>query len=285
MTAKNRVLAIVSNKGGVGKTTVSNVLAEAFATVLKKRVLLIDADPQCNTTSERLDIHREFLDERYLPLAPDGLRYHIGMLFRDEDIDLYHTANPNIDLLPCIPENIEYERGDAVSINNFVNFFADDYSDSYDLIIIDTPPAKGVMTTAVIRSSSHILIPCIAEKRSVEGVHSMIQKIANEQSYQEEPCEIVGILPNMFDARVRLHKDMLAMLNDSELGEIPELVIPKLVKSQDKLSSFVIKARAQLKSMELKGATPSSPFQMPPSSDIYKEWLALAKYVESKIWA
>lgn len=285
----SKILTVANNKGGVGKTSGVQVLA-AFFSKEKKRVLLVDGDPQCNLTSDMIDVNYEEEGAEYLPEHPkhDGMRFDIANIFFQEDIDPYPTKLENVDIIPCKPSNIELDRQDLSLVDTFYKFIHQEgVSENYDIVIIDTPPAKGLLTSSAIRAATDILIPVVLERKSVEGLLGMISKIEaeNEQKSADRQGKIVGILPNKVDARVKVHKDFLRILNDHEdLPQIAPLMIPGSILDQGpNLASFVIKERPALKEMELKGATPSTPFKMPKRSDIYKEWDALGKYLMKEL--
>ncbi|WP_286241188.1 ParA family protein [Neptuniibacter halophilus] len=284
-----KVLTIANNKGGVGKTTTVQVTAAHFSRA-GKRVLVVDMDPQCNFTSAMLDVNYGEEGVEYLPYHPDheGHRFDIANIFLEEDLDPYPTTLPNVDIIPCKPVNIELDKQGDELIDVFVDFLHQEaVEESYDLVIIDTPPAKGMLTSAAIRAATHVLIPIVLERKSVEGLLGMVQKVHRENEYKtpDRYSHIIGVLPNKVDARYRIHKDYLNQLNDpDEISTIASLMIPRSILNQgSSLASFVIKERPALKEMDLRNATPNTPFAMSKSTDIFKEWNALGKFLEKEM--
>lgn len=276
-----KILTIANNKGGVGKTTTAQCLA-AFFSSQGKTVLLSDVDPQCNFTSAMMEVNHGEDGIEFLPVHPvEGGRYDVSAIFKEDPLAPYPTNLPGVDIIPCIPSNIELDKQSndlAPMLGDFLN--QDAVNEKYDLVIIDTPPAKGLLTTAAIRCSTHVLIPVVMENKSVNGLLGMMSKIVLENQFKQAgtESEIVGILPTKVDARHRIHKDYLKQLND--LPGVAQHLIPKAILDQGpSLSSFVIKERAVLKEMELTGATPNTPFATRKSSDVYKEWNALGLYI------
>lgn len=279
------ILVIANNKGGVSKTTTAVCLAAYFSSK-KKRVLLLDADPQCNLTAALINV--DFGGARFLPLHPEiEDRFDIADLMASRDLAPYPTSLPYVSLIPNKPSNIELDQTcSEEQVQNFLSFFDEEgVHEMFDVIIIDTPPAKGVLTTASIRASTAVLIPVVMERKGVEGLLGMIQKVEEAQDLQppHKKTRIIGILPSKFDARMRLHRTYLDSLNNPEtMGVISDLMVPTLL-DQGSLSSFVIKERAAIKEMELADAVPNTPFLMPARSDVRKEWTALGKYVQKQL--
>lgn len=285
----SKVLVIANNKGGVAKTTTAACLAAYFSIIKKKKVLLVDCDPQCNLTAAMLEVNYAKPDSiEYLPEHPEtGERYNLANVYAEEDVAPYPTRLEGVELIPNLAQNLEIDREDDSVIQAFVDFFHQEAIDElYDIVIMDTPPAKGVLTTSALRASTHILIPCVMERKSVEGLLGMVGKVMEEQEYQphDRQTKLIGILPTKFDSRMRLHKSYLTDLNDPErMGILSELMIPKLLPQGKDVPSFVIKERALIKEMELRDASPTTPFGMPASSDVRKEWSALGKFVMQEV--
>ncbi|WP_299194696.1 ParA family protein [uncultured Amphritea sp.] len=280
-----KILVVANNKGGVGKTTTTNITAAYIGGICGKRVLLVDNDHQCNLTASVLDVE---YGDHYLPIHPEtGDRHDLSDIFLERPLAPYPTNLKNVSIIPNKPTNIALDQAGEDDIQKFVDFFDQEIlHEMFDVIIIDTPPAKGAMTTAALRSGSHCIIPVVMEKKPVEGLFGMLQKIDEERNNQDHDrmIDLIGILPTKFDARMRLHKQYLTQLNDAEtMAPISKLMIPSLLRQGDGVCSFVVKERAAIKEMELVGANPTTPFAMPKSSDVSKEWRALGKFIVDRM--
>lgn len=278
------ILVVCNNKGGVAKTTTSVCLATYTALERDKRVLMVDLDPQCNLTAALLQVN--YGAGPYLPAHPDGGRYDISGLMTRQDMDVYATNVAGVSLIPCKPENIGLDAAGDDAINEFVQFFQlPEIHEMFDLVIIDTPPAKGALTTAALRAATKVLIPVVMERKPVEGLLGMVQKVELEHEYQAigRESEIIGILPSKFDSRMGQHRRYLDYLNDMEAApSIAPLMIPSLLDQGD-LPSFVIKERSVIKDLDVQGAIPSTPFGLRPSADARREWVALGEFVAGKV--
>lgn len=230
------VIAFVNNKGGVGKTTCSRIMAEYLSKTKNKRTLCIDFDPQCNFSHQYLDMEID-------PAAPEGLmppihpdynpaepedanwdgRSSIAEIFYGQGVVPYPTYVENLDIAPGHAERLlsaeSVRRSEVVDkvhkqLAQFLN--SPDVQAAYDAVVIDTAPSKGPLTISVIKAASHIVIPSVMEEQPVQGIYGMLQLWMQESLVREKsrPLNLVGILPNMFKP-TRLHKDILKSLQDN----------------------------------------------------------------------
>lgn len=223
------ILTIAMQKGGVGKTTWARVFAEYCALVRKARVLVIDLDPQCNLSQRFLAMERD-------PLAEDGVlppihpeydpetekdwdgRSSITNVFYGRPLIPYSTYVPNIDILPGhgsllqkVIKASETELKERVT-NRLREFLrSDEVQDSYDIIVVDTPPSKNALTEAALRASTHVMMPMEPEPQAQEGLVYMLAFWRSEQRQRttEDPLVHVGVLPNKFRKGVVLHEGIL----------------------------------------------------------------------------
>ncbi|OGT35320.1 MAG: hypothetical protein A3F11_10660 [Gammaproteobacteria bacterium RIFCSPHIGHO2_12_FULL_37_14] len=230
------IIAFVNNKGGVGKTTCSKLMAEFLSKKKKLRTLCIDFDPQCNFSHQYLHMEID-------PAAPEGLmppihpdydpaddddqnwdgRSSIAEIFYGQGVIPYPTYVECLDIAPGHAEKLlaaeSVRRSEVVDkVHKQLAFFLNspDVKAAYDAVVIDTAPSKGPLTISVIKAATHIIIPSVMEEQPVQGIYGMLQLWMQESLTREKsrPLQLIGILPNMFK-QTRLHKDILKSLQDN----------------------------------------------------------------------
>lgn len=263
-----KVLVCATNKGGEGKTTTSINLAEYASLVLKKKVLLIDLDPQANLSGRyiEMDYDPSHKSGKIPPLHPDydpnededwEGRSSIANIFYGEEVIPYPTAVDSLELLPSHSQKLL--EAEAVTKNEVLEkvhsqlqrFIAlPELQSTYDLVIIDTPPSKGPLTIAAIKAATHIIIPAQMEQFSIEGIYGMLQ-LWKQESYKRtanNPIELVGVLPNKY-RDINLHKEFLSELR--KMNGIGNYVLP-----------YAIKVRAVYSEILVDNARPKSIFEL-----------------------
>jgi chromosome partitioning protein len=230
------IIAFVNNKGGVGKTTCSKLMAEYLSKSKNIQTLGIDFDPQCNFSHQYLHMEID-------PAAPEGLmppihpdfnphdpddsnwdgRSSIAEIFYGQGVVPYPTFVPNLDIAPGHAEKLlsaeSVRRSEVVErvhkqLLHFLN--SPDVVAAYDAVVIDTAPSKGPLTISVMKAATHIIIPSVMEEQPVQGIYGMLQLWMQESLTRDKkrPLNLIGILPNMFK-QTRLHKDILKSLQDN----------------------------------------------------------------------
>lgn len=217
MDISQRILVVCQNKGGDGKSTLSRLIAE-FASRSRLRVLLIDMDPQCNLSKRFLAMETEGgLGAAIPPVHQDYVegesdwdgRSSIADAFNDRinkyGIFPYVTADERIHIIPgngqamrkaeLVREKDLLERV-VVRLRELLR--RKEVADDYDLVIIDTPPAKSPLVLSAIRASTHMLIPAQMAQQSIEGLHEMILqwRVENRSRTAADQLELIGVLPN-----------------------------------------------------------------------------------------
>lgn len=218
-----KVIAITNQKGGVGKTTTSVNLASCLAYEGKK-TLVIDCDPQCNTTSG-LGYEKEDC----------GLTVYNCLIDPEKTQDaIIKTKYTNLYLLPSSSDlsaaEIELAFEDHREL--FLKRALESVRNDYDYIIIDAPPALGMITINIMTACDSVLIPIQCEYYALEGLSQLISTIRKIKKTYNRKIEIEGVLGTMYDGRTNLSIQVL----DEVKKYFPDLVYKSIIPRNVKLS-------------------------------------------------
>jgi chromosome partitioning protein len=238
------VIATINLKGGVGKTTTTVALGEILSEAFRKRVLIIDLDPQTNATVVLIG------EEKWAELNKKG--YTLATLFKDaldetSKFDLSKTLQKSasnvrdvrtLDLIPSSLELIDVQ--DRLASMPSGRFYANNPTevlrrairpvlDEYDYILIDCPPNLGLITLNGLRISNGYVIPTIPDVLSTYGIPQIISRINSFAENIGEPLEPYGIIVSKYDSRSSLHNRTLKRLREDreKYPSIFKTIIPQ----------------------------------------------------------
>ena len=215
-----KVIALVNQKGGVGKTTTAVNLGASLA-ACERRTLLVDLDPQANATSGT-GLPKSGIDSMYDVLI-DGM--DMASVLREGGLPMFRVAPSSVDLVGA-----DLELANSEDRFHRLEKAIDSVRDDFDYILIDCPPSLGLLTVNALTAADGVLVPMQCEYYALEGVSQLVQTVEQVKDSLNPELEIDGIVLTMYDDRINLARQVSEEIHNYFGDKVYTTVIPRNVR-------------------------------------------------------
>jgi chromosome partitioning protein len=218
------IITIANQKGGVGKTTTSINVSAALA-FLGYKTLLVDMDPQSNSTVSFID--------------PRNLRYSVFDLLENNDLSEEEVLQPtSISNLFMLPASIALAKLESKLIGEIDGHFRlkdkiDSFKYNYDYIIIDTPPTLGLITINSFVAATHLLVPIQSSYFALEGTDDLLETFEKVRSRSNPDLSLLGVVVTMHDKRTVIAKDSVGHIKKLFGNKVFKTIISRNVRLEE----------------------------------------------------
>ncbi|MBE6082945.1 MULTISPECIES: ParA family protein [Tissierellales] len=217
----SKIVSVFNQKGGVGKTTTVINLCAALGK-LNKKILLIDVDPQGNSTSG-LGVNKKDLKYSIYDVFINGVP--MADIIVDTSAQGVSLAPANVELAGAEIEMIKIEERELILKKTILQF-----NNTYDFMFIDCPPSLGLLSINALTASNSVIIPIQCEYYALEGVSQLVDTIKLVKKSLNPELEIQGVILSMFDGRTNLSIQVVDEVKKYFRGKVYSTVIPRNVR-------------------------------------------------------